>query len=80
MSDYRPIPCERHSEYELAIMRAEWLVIDGRSNLGEEQGLRCLPVDIVARGGEEYLLVRSDGGDPLEFRLDRIKRAERAAP
>jgi transcriptional antiterminator Rof (Rho-off) len=35
---------------------------------------------MVARGGEEYLLVRTDGGDPLEFRLDRIKRAVKEAP
>jgi Rho-binding antiterminator len=79
MSDYRPIPCDRHSEYELAIMRAEWLLIDGRSNRGGEQKLRCLPVDMVARSGAEYLLVRTDAGDSLEFRLDLIERAERAA-
>jgi Rho-binding antiterminator len=80
MGDYSPIPCDRHSEYELAIMRGQWLLIDGVSSRGEEQGLRCLPVDMVARGGEEYLLVRTDTGDSLEFRLDRIERAVKGIP
>ncbi len=74
MSDYRPIPCERHSEYELAVMRGQWLLIDGESGRGEERGLRCLPVDLTARSGEEFLQVRTADGELLEFRLDRIVR------
>jgi transcriptional antiterminator Rof (Rho-off) len=80
MSDYRPIPCEHHSEYELAIMRGEWLLIDGVSSRGGERGLRCLPLDMVAREGEEYLQVRTESGEPLEFRLDRIEGAVKAGP
>jgi transcriptional antiterminator Rof (Rho-off) len=55
-------------------MRREWLLIDGQSNRGGEQGLRCQPLDLLARAGEEYLLVRTEAGDALEFRLDRIQR------
>jgi transcriptional antiterminator Rof (Rho-off) len=61
-------------------MRREWLLIDGRSNRGDEQGLRCLPLDLVARAGEEYLQVRTDAGDAVEFRLDRIGSAIRVDP
>jgi transcriptional antiterminator Rof (Rho-off) len=78
MGDYRPIPCGQHSDYELAIMRREWLLITGRSNRGDEQGLRCQPQDLVTRTGEEYLLVRTEAGDTLEFRLDRIESAVKA--
>jgi transcriptional antiterminator Rof (Rho-off) len=75
MSDYRAISCEQHSEYELLIMRRQRLQISGRSERGEERELAVLPLDLISRAGEEFLLVETEAGERLEFRLDRIIEA-----
>ncbi len=72
MSDYQAISCDLHSRYELMIMRRQRLRVSGRSDRGEERDLEVLPLDIVSRSGEEFLLVETREGERLEFRLDRI--------
>ncbi len=72
MSDYRAISCDLHSRYELMIMRRARLRVSGISNRGEERDLEVLPLDLVSRSGEEFLLVQTEAGERLEFRLDRL--------
>ncbi len=75
MSDYNPVACATHSEYELAIMqgrrmRLKWHDADG----GAHQGV-VRPLDLVTRNHAEYLLVEHDGRRE-EIRLDRIGKAD----
>ena len=78
MSDYRAISCDLHSQYELMIMRRQRLRVSGRSDRGEERDLEVLPLDLISRAGEEFLLVETEGGERLEFRLDRLSKAHPA--
>ena len=75
MSDYRAISCDQHSQYELMIMRRQRLRVSGRSDRGEERDLEVLPLDLISRAGEEFLLVETREGERLEFRLDRLSEA-----
>ncbi len=77
MSGYRPVSCDLHSQYELAILRRERWRIDGVSDKGEVQGLPGRPLDLITRSGEEFLRFEAESGELLEFRLDRIRRVEK---
>lgn len=73
-TDYRPIPCQRYAELEVAIlhqirMRMAWRTLDGKTRVE-----RLLPVDLRTRDHEEFLLAEDSHGYPLEIRLDRIAR------
>lgn len=72
MSDYRPVSCQVHSEYELAIMRRTRLPLRWQDERGREFQALVLPLDLRTRGGAEYLVVRLPGGELREVRLDRI--------
>lgn len=78
MGEYHSVSCGMHSRYERAILRRERWCIDGVSNRGEEQGLLGRPMDLVTRFGEKFLRLEADSGELLEFRLDRILRAEKS--
>lgn len=72
MSEYKPIDCGQHGEYELAIMHRKQLDLCWHATDGE--CCECvLPLDIVVRNHEEFLLVKNEAGDELEIRLDWIK-------
>ena len=73
MSDYRPVSCRVHSEYELAIMRRTRLPLRWRDERYRECQALVLPLDLCTREGAEYLVVRLPGGEPCEIRLDRIQ-------
>ncbi len=75
MSDYTPVDCGLHSEYELAIMhhrrlRLAWEDIDGQTHLEI-----VTPTDLLVRQHEEFLVVRAQSQQILELRLDRIRSA-----
>lgn len=75
-TDYRPISCAAHSEYELWCMhrrrlRLAWRRGDGSDHAGERRAL-----DMLTRAGEELLVVEDADGSREEIRLDRITRAE----
>ncbi len=77
--DYRPISCERHSEYELAILRRTRLALRWRDGDGTAHEAHVLPVDTEATAGkEEFLIVQRDDGRRERIRLDRILAAEPA--
>ena len=74
MTDYTPIDCGLYSEYELAIMHQRsvqltWHDADGTVHIGS-----CQPLDLRARQGEEFMLVRDAAGMEQEIRLDYIMR------
>jgi len=75
MSDYRPIPCALHSEYELAIMHRRRVQL--RWTGGDEP---VLPLDLVARNGEEFLIFERSDGQRQEVRLDHILAFEPEPP
>ncbi len=71
LDDYQPIDCARHSEYELAAMRGQWL--DLRWQADGQWHHACLqPRDLETRDGAEYLLARDRQGQEYRIRLDRI--------
>ena len=72
MSDYRPVDCARHSEYELAIMQRRRLQLTWHGRDGATRTETVTPVDLYARRGEEFLRVACSGGQEDEIRLDRI--------
>ncbi|HHJ12800.1 MAG TPA: transcriptional antiterminator, Rof [Gammaproteobacteria bacterium] len=71
--DYRPIDCGLHSEYELAIMRGQWLRLQWTDPEGRTCNERLLPLDLRVWDGAEYLLARDAGGRDHAIRLDRIR-------
>lgn len=75
MSDYQPIPCALHSEYELWIMHRRQLQVRWQDEKGEPHGGKLMPRDVYTRAGEEFLVLESDSGERLDVRLDRIIEA-----
>lgn len=75
MSDYRPIDCATHSDYELWIMQRELLRIRWRDEDGLERMELLRPTDLVTRAGEEFLVGLTDGEERRRIRLDRILSA-----
>ena len=72
MTDYTPIDCNLHSEYELAIvqgrrLRLSWNDQNGRRHIGVLK-----PCDLLTRNHEEFLVVENPQGQRLEIRLDYI--------
>ena len=76
MTDYQPIDCELHSQYELAVMRASALRLSWRDSTGITHSQRLVPTDLRSRKGEEFLVALNAAGDSLEIRLDPITGME----
>ncbi|MET0086658.1 MAG: Rho-binding antiterminator [Sedimenticola sp.] len=68
MSDYRPIPCAQHSEYELLAMHHTPVQIT-LADSGER--LAGTIADISVREGAEYILL-DQVNEQIEIRMDRI--------
>ncbi len=76
MTDYTPIDCGLHSEYELAIiqqrrLRVCWQVADGPTHIDI-----LTPLDLITRKRAEFMLARTRDGRQLELRLDHILSAD----
>jgi transcriptional antiterminator Rof (Rho-off) len=71
MSDYKPVSCEAHSIYELAVMQRKSALVRWQddSGISEEQ---LLPLDVETQNREEFLVARDSEGSPVRIRLDRI--------
>ncbi|NNG14702.1 MAG: transcriptional antiterminator, Rof [Gammaproteobacteria bacterium] len=72
---YIPVSCERHSEYELAVMRGQSLNITWQDDHGEPQSETLKPYDLLTEQKREYLLARNPHGGHKKIRLDRITGA-----
>jgi len=79
MSQYQPIECGQHSEYELAIMRGQSLELVWKTSDGNILKSIVKPVDIFTRQGEEFLLIMTDQ-KKVEIRLDQIESAAISSP
>jgi transcriptional antiterminator Rof (Rho-off) len=77
-TDYRPIACDLHSRYELAVMHHQRLRLTWceRNVIHNET---VLPTDLRTAHHEEFLVCRRAGGEMLEIRLDLIRKMEEAA-
>lgn len=73
MTEYRPIDCALHSEYELAVMRGERVTLRWRDDDGRVRQARVRPVDLLTRRGEEFLRVRDHEDRTLDIRLDHVR-------
>ena len=75
MSDYTPIDCGQHSEYELAIMQRHKLRLSWQDSDGQTHLETVTPTDLLVREHEEFLVVRTQSGGIRELRLDRVHSA-----
>jgi len=80
LDPYKPIACDVHSEYELAIMRRSRLRLAWYDQRGQRRIGRVLPLDLYCREGIEYLEVQSHDGCRHEIRLDKILSARTRDP
>ncbi|MFQ5642506.1 MAG: Rho-binding antiterminator [Thiogranum sp.] len=76
MTDYIPIDCDLHSEYELTIMQNRRLRISWRDQDGQHHVQALKPRDLVTRNHEEFLVAENRQGQRQEIRLDYIVRTE----
>ena len=72
MTDYTPIDCNLHSEYELAIMQGRRLRISWSDQNGRYHTGVLKPCDLHTRNHEEFLVVENMQGQQLEICLDHI--------
>jgi len=77
MTDYTPVDCGLHSEYELAIMHRDKLKLTWSDADGETCIDTITPTDLRTRNSEEFLVVSGADGMEFEIRLDRIMRFSR---
>lgn len=68
---YRPIACSLHDEYELAIMHKKSMTIEWREG-GAVYRETVLPLDILVKNGEEFLVASTEADNTVRIRLDRI--------
>lgn len=74
-TDYAPIACDLHSEYELAILHRRRLrLVWTDANVIHDEAV--LPLDIHTMHHQEFLVCRAGDGAMHEIRLDRIRRME----
>jgi transcriptional antiterminator Rof (Rho-off) len=72
MTDYRPVDCTLHSEYELAIMQRRRLHLTWLGNDDTTCIEVVMPTDLYTRQGEEYMVVVRSNGQVENIRLDHI--------
>lgn len=77
MTDYTPIDCGRHSEFELAIMHRDTLNLIWRDAHGVTHTEVVIAADLLTRNSEEFMRVSTTNGIEREIRLDRILQFSR---
>lgn len=74
-TDYTPVACALHDQYEIAIMHKSSLLIRWQDGSAGYKA-RVLPRDIRVANGEEFLFAEVVSGElagqSIEIRLDRI--------
>ena len=76
MTDYVPIDCAVHSEYELAIMHRQRLRLTWQGDAGIIHIRFVTPTDLRTLNHEEFMDVTDEQGDSHSIRLDRIQHHE----
>jgi transcriptional antiterminator Rof (Rho-off) len=72
---YKPISCERHSEYELAIMQKVMLHLAWKDEFGQQHIGNVMPLDLKTRAQKEFLIGQSNDGEVHYIRLDKISHS-----
>jgi transcriptional antiterminator Rof (Rho-off) len=78
MTDYLPIDCALHSEYELAILQHRRLHLTWLDSDDATHSEIITPTDLVTRQGKEFMIFTRSGGETGKIRLDRIIRYHNA--
>ncbi len=73
---YQPISCDRHSEYELAIMHKVMLQIAWVNDLDQQHIGKLMPLDLITRDKQEFLIGQSNDGEIHYIRLDKISHSD----
>lgn len=71
MSTYRPIGCDLHSQYELAIIRGGKITLSWEDEQGGKHRAKVIPTDIFSKNHAEFLRVDIEGV-LVDVRLDMI--------
>jgi transcriptional antiterminator Rof (Rho-off) len=71
-TDYQPIACALHDEYEIAIMQNRPITISWTNDSGQQTKANVSVKDLIVRDKEEFLLVETPGDGLMEIRLDKI--------
>lgn len=78
MTDYHPIECGLHSSYELAVLQGGEHLLTLPTSETAEKTIVIIPLDIITRSGEEFLVYRTHHVEEHEIRLDHIHRLVKA--
>ena len=73
---YIPIACSLHDEYEIAIMQKNHLNIKWLDEEGQFSSASVLPMDILVKNKEEFLIAKTTDNKELKIRLDKISPLE----
>ena len=73
---YKPIACSLHDEYEIAIMQRKCLNIKWSDSSGVKHTEKVLPIDILVKNKEEFLVAETPDHNELCVRLDKITLPE----
>jgi transcriptional antiterminator Rof (Rho-off) len=71
MSDYKPVSCEAHSIYELAVMQRTPVFIRWQEE-NEIREARLFLLDVETKNREEFLVAEDSDQVELRIRLDWI--------
>lgn len=75
---YKPIACSLHDEYEIAIMHRKYLNIKWfDDDTGVNYTDKVLPIDLLVKNKEEFLVVNTQDNRELCIRLDKITLLEK---
>ena len=72
VSDYKPVSCEAHSIYELAVMQRKTARVRWQDDDGGVIETRLQAIDVETKNREEFLIARTSDSEILRIRLDRI--------
>lgn len=76
LSAYQPIACNLHSEYEIAIMRRQFMLICWIDENAKQHNEMLQPYDVLTAQGEEFLLAKTKNKSERKIRLDRIQETK----
>ena len=78
MSDYKPVSCGLHSEYELLAMHRTRVRLSYLSGAESVQTVEGQVMDVVTREKAEYLVLEIDRAEIVSVRLDKIRQLGKA--
>jgi Rho-binding antiterminator len=78
LSDYQPIACGLHEQYQFAVMKHYWLDLVWKDEMDAKHSARVLPIDVFTRDKAEYLQIEINRNKVVDIRLDQILSACRA--